>query len=204
LVNKVNIKLMTIGYNHHFGRNRSGNLDLLRELGPIYDFEVQETPAFSTGDINISSTKIRKAIDNGEIEKANQYLGSPFQFSGKVIKGDQIGSTIGFPTANIQPNSDHQITPCTGVYAVGAVIDNKTYEGMMNIGIRPTITDSGENRIEVNLFDFNREIYGEDILTKVYGRIRTEQTFDSLDALKKQLKEDEINSLNMLDQLNIV
>lgn len=200
LVNKINVKLMTIGYNHHFGRNRSGNLELLKELGPVYEFEVQEIPAFSSNSVNISSTKIRTAIENGEIEKANQFLGSVFEFSGVVVKGDQIGSTIGYPTANIKPNTSYQIIPQIGVYAVGVIIDGKQYKGMMNIGKRPTVSKTGEDRIEVHLFNFNQEIYGKDLLIKVYSRIRSEQTFESLHELKAQLKEDEISSITLLDR----
>ncbi len=190
LVNKINVKLMTIGYNHHFGRNREGNLELLNELGVTYDFKVQEIPAVSKSNINISSTKIRRAIQDGDILKANTFLGEPFKFEGKVMHGDQIGTKIGFPTANIVPLDKNQVTPKNGVYAVKVKVQNKRYGGMMNIGTRPTVGKSDERRIEVNLFDFDEMIYGQELEVSVYNRIRSEQSFESLDALKEQLKHD--------------
>lgn len=190
LVNKINVKLMTIGYNHHFGRNREGNLELLKELGVTYDFAVQEIPAYSKSDIKISSTKIRNAIKEGDIIKANEFLGEPFQFEGKVMHGDQIGTKIGFPTANIAPTNENQVIPQNGVYAVKVKVRNNSYGGMMNIGTRPTVENSNEHRIEVNLFDFDEMIYGQELSVAVYNRIRSEQSFESLEALKEQLEHD--------------
>tara|TARA_B110000046_G_C13020091_1_gene410673 strand:- start:170 stop:1099 length:930 start_codon:yes stop_codon:yes gene_type:complete len=190
LVNKINVKLMTIGYNHHFGRNREGNLELLKELGVTYDFAVQEIPAYSKSDIKISSTKIRNAIKEGDIIKANEFLGEPFQFEGKVMHGDQIGTKIGFPTANIAPTNENQVIPQNGVYAVKVKVRNNSYGGMMNIGTRPTVENSNEHRIEVNLFDFDDMIYGQELSVAVYNRIRSEQSFESLEALKEQLEHD--------------
>ncbi len=201
LVNTINVKLMTIGYNHHFGRNRSGNLKLLKELGPLYEFAVQEIPAFQSDAVNISSTKIRNAIAEGDVERANQFMGSSFQFEGLVVEGDKIGATIGFPTANIKPLEVHQIIPANGVYAVGVKIGDTLYKGMMNIGTRPTVANDGETRIEVHLFDFNEMIYSQQLLIVVHGRIRSEQAFNSLEALQAQLKKDEVDSIALLDQL---
>ena len=198
LVNKVQISLMTIGYNHHFGRNREGNLELLRELSTVYEFEVQEIPAFQKDNVNISSTKIRQAITDGDLTKANHYLGDPFRFEGKVVKGDQIGTKIGYPTANIQPTFKEQIIPKIGVYAVKVLYNGKDYKGMMNIGTRPTVSNSQEKRIEVNLFDFNEMIYDCTVLVTVYKRIRAEQKFESMDALKEQLENDKVICTHIL------
>lgn len=203
LINKINVRLMTIGYNHHFGRNREGNLELLKELGDIYDFEVQELPAFKEGEISISSTKIRNAITEGNIKLANTYLGNVFEFKGKVKRGDQIGSQIGFPTANIEPLGENQIIPQNGVYAVGVVFEGTMYGGMMNIGTRPTVSQSGEKRIEIHLFDFDRTIYERELQVIVYERVRSEKTFDSLTELKEQLKNDQTNCLRILDNLSV-
>lgn len=198
LVNKLNVSMMTIGYNHHFGRNREGNLELLKELGIVYDFKVEEIPAFRTGDISISSTKIRKAIQCGDLQTAKLYLGESFSFKGKVVRGDQIGSKIGFPTANMQLLTPHQIIPTNGVYAVKVKYANRTIKGMMNIGQRPTVSELKEQRIEVHLFDFNEDIYDNIIDVQFIARVRDEQEFESLEALTNQLKNDQATCLHML------
>jgi riboflavin kinase/FMN adenylyltransferase len=200
LVNKLNVKLMTIGYNHHFGRNREGNIDLLRELAPIYSFEVEEIPAFRHGDLSISSTKIRRAIKDGDITKANAFLGSPFCFKGNVIQGDKIGSEIGFPTANLNVIEETQIIPAIGVYAVRVKKDGDIYSGMMNIGVRPTVSSNSDKRIEVHIFNFDETIYGTDIEVFVIAKIRDEMSFGSLEELKTQLSKDEINCKRILDR----
>ena len=199
LVNKVNVRVMTIGYNHHFGRNREGNLELLKELGEVYEFEVQEIPAFRNNDISVSSTKIRRAIESGDISTANRYLGEKFSFLGSVVKGDQLGTKIGFPTANIEPLSQYQIIPKQGVYAVKVELDGITYGGMMNIGIRPTVSDTNEKRIEINLFGFDQMIYDSVLRVTVIEWIRDEQGFSSVEALKEQLQNDKKACLHILD-----
>jgi riboflavin kinase/FMN adenylyltransferase len=200
MVAKLNVKIMTIGYNHHFGRNRTGNLNSLKELGEIYDFKVIEIPAFKVGEDqkNVSSTKIREAIRIGDISKATKFLGTYFSFSGIVVSGDKIGTKIGFPTANIKTKSPYQITPKSGVYAVYIKIKGTTYKGMMNIGFRPTIGENGDKRIEVHIFDFNQTIYDNNVSIEVVQMIRDEITFESLDKLTEQLKKDETNCLNIL------
>ena len=198
LVNQINVAKMTIGYNHHFGRNREGNLEILKELGVVYDFQVEEIPAFRTGEVSISSTKIRKAIASGDMQTAQQYLGEPFGFQGRVVKGDQIGTKIGFPTANILPDSPHQVIPANGVYAVKVTFQNKTWGGMMNIGIRPTVSDGTEQRLEVHLFDFEQDIYDAYLRIEFIQRIRDERSFESIDALKKQLENDQTTCLRVL------
>ncbi|WP_027420104.1 bifunctional riboflavin kinase/FAD synthetase [Crocinitomix catalasitica] len=204
LVNKIGIKMMTIGYNHHFGRNRQGNLSLLKELGDVYDFKVQEIPAFKKLDHNVSSTKIRAAITDGDITTANTYLGSPFEFIGTVVTGDKIGTGIGYPTANIEPNSDLQLIPKKGVYAVQVKFGDHVFNGMMNIGTRPTINELGEDRIEIHIFNFDQDIYGETLNVKVFDRVRDEERFSSLDDLKAQLKKDEENCIDIFNNLALL
>lgn len=200
LVNKINIKRMTIGYNHHFGRNREGNLILLKELGEVYDFDVQEIGAISENNVNISSTKIRQAIETGELQTAASYLGEPFQFTGTVVHGDHLGTTIGFPTANLELLNPHQIIPKNGAYAVLVDFDGVQLKGMMNIGIRPTVTEKEVLKIEVHIFDFNSDIYGETIRIHVIEHLRDEQMFESLVQLKNQLADDKITSALILDR----
>ncbi|MBD3636025.1 MAG: bifunctional riboflavin kinase/FAD synthetase [Crocinitomicaceae bacterium] len=200
LVNKLNVKVLTIGYNHHFGKNREGNIDLLKELAPIYNFEVQEIPALRHGELSISSTKIRRAIKDGDITKANAFLGAPFNFSGTVVKGDKIGTQLGYPTANIGEIEKTQVIPKIGVYAVRVRVEGRLHSGMMNIGYRPTVTDSSEKRIEVHLFDFDNSIYGTEIEIYVIAKTRDEKSFSSVDELKEQLAIDEINCKRILDQ----
>lgn len=200
LVNKINIKRMTIGYNHHFGRNREGNLTLLKELGEVYDFDVQEIGAISENNVNISSTKIRQAIETGELQTAASYLGEPFQFTGTVVHGDHLGTTIGFPTANLELLNPHQILPKNGAYAVLVDVEGIQLKGMINIGIRPTVTKKEVLKIEVHIFDFNSDIYDERIRIHVIERLRDEQMFESLAQLKNQLADDKINSALILDQ----
>lgn len=203
LVNKLNVKLMTIGYDHHFGRNREGNIDLLNELASVYNFEVEEIPAFQLAEVNVSSTKIRKAIEAGDMETANLYLGRSFRFAGTVIEGDKIGNTIGYPTANIGKIEATQILPKLGAYTVQVRIDKKVYSGMMNIGYRPTVSKNSEKRIEVNLFDFDQNIYGLKIEVFVLNRIREEKSFKNLEELKSQLSKDALDSRNYLSSKSI-
>lgn len=199
LVNKINVRRMTIGYNHHFGRNREGNLALLRELGMIYDFDVQEIEAIQQNEINVSSTKIRHAIEAGEIEKTSNYLGEPFQFVGEVVHGEHLGTKIGFPTANITLLNKHQIIPIRGAYAVFINYAGKRWRGMMNIGIRPTVSDAEELKIEIHIFDFDAQIYGEQLRIEVIERLRGEYEFGSIDELKNQLADDKLKSITILD-----
>lgn len=204
LVNQLNVKLLTIGYDHHFGRNREGNIQLLKELAPIYNFEVEEIPAFQLEEVNVSSTKIRRAIQSGDMETANSYLGRPFRFTGTIIEGDKIGNTIGFPTANIGLIEETQIIPKLGAYTVKARLNKKVYDGMMNIGFRPTVSnEKSEKRIEVNLFDFDETVYGLKIEVFVLKRIREEHSFGSIHELKSQLEKDALESRNYLSRNSI-
>ena len=198
MVNQIGVKMMTIGYNHHFGRNREGNIDLLKELGNVYGFAVEEQPAFRIGEDSVSSTKIRRAVSEGNIRLANIFLGRNFGFRGSVVSGDQLGSKIGFPTANIKAIGEFQVLPKVGVYAVRAKINGTIYDGMCNIGHRPTVSIDGEQRVEIHVFDFDKRIYGEEIELLFVEHIRDEKGFESIDALKEQLKKDEEQSRHIL------
>jgi riboflavin kinase/FMN adenylyltransferase len=190
LVNTLNIDTIIIGYDHQFGRNREGNIHYLQEVSNIYDFHAVEIPAQEIDAVNVSSTKIRRAILDGEIELANQYLGNPYILSGEVIKGNQLGRTIGFPTANIQVNDATKIIPGNGVYLVQVHYREFLLNGIMNIGLRPTVGESVENRIEIHIFDFNEDIYGQELQVLVIKKVRNEFKFDSVDQLASQIAED--------------
>jgi riboflavin kinase/FMN adenylyltransferase len=203
LVNSLQVKLLTIGYNHHFGRNREGNIDLLRELSAIYNFEVEEIPAFKLEEVSVSSTKIRNAIKAGEIEKANSYLGHVFRFKGTVIHGDKIGTQLGYPTANIGEIEATQLTPAAGVYAVKTKVADQFFQGMLNIGTRPTVSASNEQRIEVHIFDFSKDIYGSEIELYFIDKIRDEKSFKSKEDLIEQLGKDEVNCKRIFDKSTV-
>lgn len=203
LVNKLNIRKLVIGYNHHFGRNREGNLKLLKDLAPLYNFDVSDIPAFQFDGTSISSTKIREALKAGDIQKANTFLGSTYKFKGKVVEGKKLGHTIGFPTANIEPIESTQIIPKNGVYAVQIKLNSDLHNGMMNIGVKPTVSEDGEVSIEVHLFDFDTEIYGSILEVNVLDYVREELAFGSLAELKQQLKEDEATCKNILPSLSL-
>lgn len=202
MVNQIGVKMMTIGYNHHFGRNREGNIDLLKELGDVYGFSVEEQEAFRIGEDSVSSTKIRRAINDGNIRLANTFLDRSFGFRGKVVTGDQLGATIGFPTANIETTVEFQVLPKVGVYAVKAKINGTIYGGMCNIGHRPTVSSNGEKRVEIHVFDFNERIYGKEIELFFIDHIREEKEFESMEELKQQLKKDEEQSRHILSLSN--
>ncbi|HEX5742660.1 MAG TPA: bifunctional riboflavin kinase/FAD synthetase, partial [Flavobacteriaceae bacterium] len=187
LVKQLNTKSLYIGYDHLFGKNRAGNFKLLKEQEDIYDFSVNEIEALSIREIKISSTKIRTALIEGDIVKANEFLGYNYFLSGTVVKGKNIGEKIGFPTANIKVKETYKLIPKNGVYVVKSFIDNKAFYGMMNIGNRPTV--NGKNQtIEIHFFNFNQYIYDDVIKVDFLTRLRDEHKFESLDALKNQLK----------------
>ncbi|POR30460.1 riboflavin biosynthesis protein RibF [Flavobacterium columnare] len=189
LVDKLNIQKIIIGYDHKFGKNRSSDIHDLIRFGGKYNFDVEQISAEELNEITISSTKIRQFIKEGSISLANQYLGNPYSFRGKVVKGNQIGRTIDFPTANIEIDSPLKLLPKVGVYVVEVLLKNNLYKGMMNIGNRPTINGQYLT-IEIHLFDCDFEFYDENLTVILYHYLREEQKFDSLHALKKQLEED--------------
>lgn len=200
LVNTIKTKRLVIGYNHHFGRNREGSFEHLKEYGPLYGFDVEEIPAKDIDSIEISSTKIRTALLAGDVTTANTYLGHEFSICGKVVGGKQLGRTIGYPTANIQLQDKYKIIPADGVYAVKVRHNGQLYGGMLNIGNNPTIEGKGRS-IEVNIFDFDMDIYNQDATIYFIERLRDEVKFNGLDELTKQLALDKINSEKILNKL---
>ena len=195
LVDKLKVKKLVIGYDHQFGRNREGDIEFLRETANIFDFEVIEISAEEIDEVNVSSTKIRNSIIDGNIARANEFMGKPFQVQGKVVQGKKLGREIGYPTINLQLNNEHKIMPLDGVYAVQVHISGSKHFGMMNIGINPTINDlyKEKKKYEVHLFDFDQNLYNENVIVLFRKFIREEKTFDNLDALKLQIQTDEKN-----------
>lgn len=196
LVNKIGVKTLVIGYDHQFGRNREGNFQQLEELGEVYDFALEEIPAQELDDVKISSTKIRKALFEGDVRTASKYLGHQYKVSGIVVKGRQIGREIGFPTANISVQDRYKLIPGNGVYAVLVKVNKQRHQGMLNIGFRPTVGGLLKPTMEVNIFEFNEDIYGNFIGIEFVKRLRDEIKFDSVDELKRQLELDKIQALN--------
>ena len=198
LVNNLNLKKIIVGYNHRFGKNRSADIDVLRDFSTKYDFEVVEIKAFEVEKIKISSTKIRNAIDNGNIDVCNNYLGYNFNINGIVVKGKSIGKSIGFPTANINIAEEYKIIPKNGVYLVRCFYEKNKFYGMMNIGYNPTF-GSNKKTIEVNIFDFNRDLYDKNIRIEFLKFIRDEIKFDNAEELQNQLINDRENCIKNIN-----
>ncbi len=197
LVNVIGTKTLVIGYDHHFGRNREGTYKELNELAPVYDFKLEKIDEEIIHEITVSSTKIRVAIDKGDIELANELLGYEYMLSGKVIKGDGIGRALGYPTANIHPAEDYKLVPADGIYAVRVRIENENYSGMLYIGTRPTLNKT-ERNIEVNIFNFDKDIYDKSITVTFRKRIRDDIRFSSKEELSRQLGNDKEVALKIL------
>lgn len=198
LVDAIGTTRLVIGYNHKFGHNREGSFDALNRDSSRYGFKVEEIPKQEVESIGVSSSKIRKSLSDGNIHVSNQLLGYEYHLTGTVVKGDQRGRTIGFPTANLSVNSPLKLIPADGSYAVRVNVAGKQYNGMLNIGMRPTV-DGRTKTIEVNLFGFQDDIYGEDLTIDFIKMIRNESCFDSLDALRVQLIEDKQVAQQLLD-----
>jgi len=190
LVDQLCIKKLIIGYDHHFGKNREGDFDQLKAFGELYDFEVEEITAQEIENVSVSSTKIRKAIEAGDIEKANAYLGYHYLLSGKIVKGEGLGRKINFPTINLHIKEAYKLIPKNGVYIIKLHRNNQILFGIMNIGLRPTVSGVGQT-IEVHILDFNEDLYGANIQLEVLKRLRDEQKFDSIENLTEQIKKDE-------------
>ncbi len=199
LVEKLKLKHIIIGYDHRFGKGREASVSDLKEYSSDFNFIVDEIDAQEIEKITISSTKIRNSINQGDLETTKKYLGRFFSLTGKVVKGDGLGKQIDYPTANILIEDDYKIIPKDGVYYIRTKIYNKLYNGMMNIGHRPTIGNKAKS-IEVNLFNFNRDIYDKIISIDVVVKIRDEKKFSSINALKAQLAKDEEYCLRLINK----
>ncbi len=198
LVDELKAKHIIIGYDHHFGKNRSANINNLKAFGLEFGFEVEEISAQDIKDVAVSSTKIRNALTDGDIQTANSYLGAPYFLSGTVVKGKGLGKQIQFPTANIHIKEDYKLIPRNGVYTVSSIIDKKLVYGMMNIGTNPTV-DGTKQSIEVHFFDLDKNLYDTTLKINILQRLRDEQKFDSLALLQQQLKQDKVNSLEFIE-----
>jgi riboflavin kinase/FMN adenylyltransferase len=199
LVEKIGMRHFVVGYNHRFGRDREGNFDKLKEYAGQYGFGIEQIPAFESDAGEVSSSRIRKCLQEGNVSTANRILGWEYTFSGKVVGGSRLGTSMGFPTANITPDNEYGLIPADGVYAVLAGLQEKTYRGMLNIGSRPTVNKDPEKKtIEVHLLDFKGNIYAEGIRVKFVARLRDEKKFRDTDALKNQLLADRESTLEIL------
>jgi riboflavin kinase/FMN adenylyltransferase len=197
LVEELNTKQIVIGYDHHFGRNRSANIDDLKGFAKDLNFKVEEISAQEIKDVTVSSTKIRNALSDGQIEVANTYLGYNYFLSGEVVKGKGIGRTLDYPTANILIKESYKLIPRDGAYIVKSELGNSTIYGMMNIGTNPTVNGTSKS-IEVHFFDFNDDIYEKKLNIEFLHWLRNEQKFENLEALKTQLKKDKFNALEYI------
>ena len=200
LVDQFHINKIIIGHDHRFGRNRSADINDLVAFGKIYNFEVEQISAEEIDAVSISSTKIRKALDSGNITLANEYLGYNYFLTGKVIQGKQLGRTINFPTANIKIEEEYKLIPQNGVYIVKSFIDEKLVYGMMNIGTNPTVGGKQQS-IEVHYLDFEGDLYDKKIAVELLQRIRSEEKFPSFDALKLQLENDRNTAKDFIKNL---
>ena len=190
LVEHLNVKKVIIGYDHRFGRNRTANIDDMRLFGEKYGFAVEEISVQEVDEVSVSSTKIREALNKGDVTTAEHYLGTPYSLTGRVVHGLKLGRILGYPTANIQVTEDYKLIPKDGVYAVYSYISGRKVYGMMSIGKNPTIEGKGAS-IEVYFFDFNGDLYDQKLTIEFVQYLREEQKFDTIDLLKKQLQDDE-------------
>lgn len=202
VVRYIQPAILVIGYDHHFGSNRSGDFDTLSKLGKEFHFAVEKINEQDIEDITISSTKIRYALQQGDIKLANKLLGYSYSTSGIVTHGDSIGRTLGFPTANISIKPEYQLIEKTGVYATIAKVDGKDYPSMTYIGRRPTISNGLPTSTETYIMDFDGDLYGKEIRVTFVDRVRDEMTFDNLERLKSQIQEDKTNIIRILSNIN--
>lgn len=189
LINSLGTRYLVIGYDHRFGKNREGGLEHLQQNQQTYGFEVEEIPRQDIDDIGVSSTKIRNALENGDIETANSYLNRPYSLTGRVVKGKQNGRNIGFPTANVRVAEDYKLIPADGAYAARAIVNGTPHGAMMNIGMRPTVGD-GTRTVETHIFDFTENLYGQELTLQLVAPLRPEMKFESLEHLASQLAKD--------------
>jgi len=196
LVGQIHTKFLVVGYDHKFGKNRQGDFEFLKKCAERHEFEIEKLDVLLMNESQISSTKIREAIQKGDFDAANAFLGYPFTLHGTVVEGQKLGRKIQFPTANIQASDPDKIIPGYGVYAVEITVMNQKFNGMLNIGSRPTVNNNADNRsIEVHIFDFESDIYGETIELVFFKKLREEQKFSSIDVLKNQLSRDKTDTI---------
>lgn len=201
LINKLNIQELVIGYDHRFGKNREGDFEQLTELSHTFDFNIKEIEAQDINNINVSSTKIRTSLKNGDTKTANDFLTTPFFINGQVVKGQQLGNTIGFPTANIKIPETYKLIPKNGAYVIKAIHHKIVYYGMLNIGNRPTVNGK-DKTIEAHLFNFDLDIYDDEIKIEFLDFLRDETKFYSVEDLKEQLHKDKKASLKIIQSLD--
>ena len=198
LIDKLKIKGLVVGYDHRFGKDRAGNFENLQELANKYGFFLEKEVVFEEDDVNVSSTKIRNALTVGDITTVNRFLGYLYSITGKVVYGHHLGHKIGFPTANIQVSDERKLLPAIGVYAVKVIIGQEIFNGMLNIGIRPTVSNDGQVSCEVYIFDFSQDLYGKTITINFINRIRGERKFNDIEELRAQLQKDQEKILKLL------
>ena len=198
LIDKLKIKGLVVGYDHRFGKDRAGNFENLQELANKYGFFLEKEVVFEEDDVNVSSTKIRNALTVGDITTVNRFLGYLYSITGKVVYGHHLGHKIGFPTANIQVSDERKLLPAIGVYAVKVIIGQEIFNGMLNIGIRPTVSNDGQVSCEVYIFDFSQDLYGKTITINFINRIRGERKFNDIEELRTQLQKDQEKILKLL------
>lgn len=201
LIAKIGLKKIVIGYDHHFGKARGGDINLLKAMSEKFKFEILQIEPYLINDEPVSSTKIRNALENGDIEKANTMLGRYYSFSGVVVEGDKRGRELGYPTANIRLNSSDKLLPQVGIYAVLVEMDNKNYKALLSIGKRPTFYDDGQIVPEVYIYDFNSDIYRKELKINLISRLRGEEKFRSAEELIKQMNIDRENGLKVLNNI---
>lgn len=197
LVDKIQTKTLVIGYDHKFGKNREGSFEYLTQHSHLFGFSIEEISRQDVDDLAVSSTKIRTALSLGEISTANKYLGRPYSLSGQVVKGEQIGRSIGFPTANIQVKDEQKLLPCDGAYAVIVHVNSQPYPAILNIGDRPTVAGKVKT-VEVHLLDFEGDLYGQELQVFFHEFLRKEKKFENLTALKNQLSMDRERAIFIL------
>ncbi len=196
LVGQIHTKFLVVGYDHKFGKNRQGDFEFMKKCADRHEFQIEKLDVLLMNESHISSTKIREAIQKGDLETANAFLGYSFTLHGTVVEGQKLGRKIQFPTANIQASDPDKIIPGFGVYAVKITVKDQKFKGMLNIGSRPTVNNNADNRsIEVHIFDFESDIYGEAIELVFFKKLREEQKFLSIEALKDQLAKDKTDTL---------
>lgn len=199
LVEKMHTHCLVVGYDHRFGKNREGGFEYLQNCAEKFGFEIEKLEVLLVDEAHVSSTRIREALEKGDVALANKFLGYRFTLHGTVVEGQRVGRKLGFPTANIVASDPHKLIPGYGVYAVEVMISGKKYGGMLNIGSRPTFNKNADNRsIEVHIFDFSGDIYNKEITLIFVGKLRDEQKFSGVEALTEQLKEDKITALKIL------